>query len=389
MTYINAVKLYPYDSIERKKYMREAFKKYIASIPLYIKTNELNIKTTSFTYVFEHIRHNIIEIISLFVPQEEKSYISSINWSDIKYRKKIFDVLIDMEYKPIIMWMFFHFNYFNLTNLDQQRKILMENIEIFYKYYPQYMYFSSINELYECCSSCNPLFSISYQNRNNKVILENYSKLIRKICPDINYEANQSNINKSLDQTNPINRLKTNKPNQSNQTNQNNKQKSNQNRRQLEQITTESKSKLKKIKVCFFSEFLTMDSSVLRDRMGIITQLPSDKYDVYYMSFTKPENIKGTISMSLYNKLSDNYILAPENISEARKFIGSQMFDIIVYCEIGMLMRPLYVSYARLAPIQVTTWGHSETSGINTIVLFTGYSKVTDILNNLTNYFVH
>jgi hypothetical protein len=131
-----------------------------------------------------------------------------------------------MEYKPIIMWMFFHFNYFNLTNLDQQRKILMENIEIFYKYYPQYMYFSSINELYECCSGSNHLFSISYQNRNNKVILENYSKLIRKICPDINYEANQSNINKSLDQTNPINRLKTNKPNQSNQ---NNKQKSNQN----------------------------------------------------------------------------------------------------------------------------------------------------------------
>jgi predicted O-linked N-acetylglucosamine transferase (SPINDLY family) len=393
MTYINAMKLYPSDSIERKKYMRETFKKYIVSIQLYIKTNELNIKTASFTYVFEHIRHNIIEIISLFVQPEEKSYISSMNWSDIKYRKKIFDVMIDMEYKPIIMWMFFHFNYFNLTNLDQQRKILMENIEIFNKYYPQYMYFSSINELYECCSDSNILFSISYQNRNNKVILENYSKLIRKICPDINYEANQSNINKSLDQTNPINRLKLN------QSNQNNKQKSNQNRKQLEQITTESKSK--KIKVCFFSEFLTMDSSVLRDRMGIITQLPNDKYDIYYMAFTKPENIKGTISMSLYNKLSDNYIQAPKNISEARKFIGSQMFDVIVYCEIGMLMRPLYLSYARLAPIQVTTWGHSETSGINTIDYFvsskyfeieeskaqTHYSEKLYLMNSLSTYY--
>ena len=108
MTYINAMKLYPSDSIERKKYMRDAFKKYIASIPLYIKTNELNIKTASFTYVFEHIKHNIIEIISLFVQPEEKSYISNMNWSDIKYRKKIFDVLIDMEYKPIIIWMFFY-----------------------------------------------------------------------------------------------------------------------------------------------------------------------------------------------------------------------------------------------------------------------------------------
>ena len=84
MTYINAMKLYPYDSIERKKYMRDTFKKYIASILLYIKTNELNIKTAPFAYVFEHIKNNILDIISLFVPPEEKSYISSKNWNDIK-----------------------------------------------------------------------------------------------------------------------------------------------------------------------------------------------------------------------------------------------------------------------------------------------------------------
>jgi predicted O-linked N-acetylglucosamine transferase (SPINDLY family) len=391
MTYDNAIRLYPRDLITRKKYMNETFKKYIAGIPLYVKTNEMNIKTSPFTYVFEHIRNNIIDIISLFVSPEERRYISDKNWIDIKYRKKIFDVLIELEHKSIMMWMFFHFNYFNLTNLDQQRKILMENIEIFYKYYPQYMYFSSIAELYECCSSANLLFSISYQNRNNKVILENYSKLIRKICPDINYEANQFNIDKSLDQTNPLNRKKVTEE-------KNNKDKRNQNRRQLIQNTT---SQTKKIKVCFFSEFLTTDSSVLRDRMGIITQLPSDKYDVFYMSFTKPENIRGTISKSLYNKLEDKYIQPPENIIEARKFIGSQQFDIIVYCEIGMLMRPLYLSYARLAPIQVTTWGHSETSGINTIDYFvsskyfeieeskaqTHYSEKLYLMNSLSTYY--
>ena len=393
MTYDKALKLYPYDSIERKKYMREVFKKYIAGIPLYIKTNEINIKTAPFTYVFEHIKYNIIDIISLFVPPEERSYVSNKNWNDIKYRKKIFDILIDLEYKPIMIWMFFHFNYFNLTNLDQQRKILMENIEIFYKYFPTYMYFSSIAELYDTCSGSNPLFSISYQNRNNKVILENYSKLIRKICPDINYEANFSNIIQSLDQTNPNNKDNKNLKNLKNANNRqtNNRQTNNR----------QTNSELKKIKICFFSEFLTMDSSVLRDRMGIITQLSLEKYDIYYMSFTKPENIKGYISKSLYNNLENNYIQAPENISAARQFIGSQKFDIIIYCEIGMLMRPLYLSYARLAPIQVTTWGHSETSGISTIDYFvsskyfeieeskaqTHYSEKLYLMDSLSTYY--
>ena len=35
-----------------------------------------------------------------------------------------------------------------------------------------------------------------------------------------------------------------------------------------------------------------------------------------------------------------------------------------------MLMRPFYLAFARLAPIQITTWGHSETSGIDTVDYF-------------------
>ncbi len=363
MTYQNAMKLYPNDSIERKKHLKLLFRKTMSMFRIWGKTDELNIQKESMTYVFEHIKPKIIKLLSFYVPPEEKEYVSKENWVDIKYRKKIFDILIDLEDKSMLFWMFFHFNYFYLENVDQQRKILMENIEIFYKYYPKSMFFNSIKELYGLCSQCNVLFSISYQNRNNKIILENYCKLLRKICPDLNYTSSFIDNNPNFNSNN--------------------------------------RNSNSKIKVAFFSEYLTSDSSVLRDRIGIITQLPKDKFDIYYLAFTNPENIKGQISKTLYNMFKSNYIRLPDDLVDARKYIELQKFDIIVYCEIGMMMRPLYLSYSRLAPIQITTWGHSETSGISTIDYFvsskyfeieesraqTHYSEKLYLMNSLSTYY--
>jgi predicted O-linked N-acetylglucosamine transferase (SPINDLY family) len=353
MTYLEALKLYPYDYNERKTFLKKKFNLLISRMKLFIKTDELNINKESMTYVFEHIKNDIIKIIAVFVPTDDKVFLESNNWNDIKYRKKVFDALVELENKPLLIWFFFHFNYFYVDNIDQRRKNLMENIEIFYKYYPKHLYFETVDELSIACGGCNPLFSISYQNRNNRVILENYSKLLRKICPSLNYQG------------------------------------------QLK------KSKTSHIKVCFFSDYLTMDSSVLRDRIGTIYQLPKNTFDVYYMGFTKPENITGSISKTFYNMLKKNYLTVPKDINLARQFIEQQEFDIIVYCEIGMSMIPLFLAYSRLAPIQLTTWGHSETSGIDTIDYYvssklfeieetkaqTHYSEKLYLMDSLSTYY--
>ena len=353
--YVKAQQLYPNDAKARRVFLNHNFKNILMNMRRFFKTNELNIKKDSMTYIFEHIKDNIISFISLFVSPEDKQLLEKSNWNDIKYRKKLFDVLVDLEYLPIMIWIFLHFNYFKLENLDHQRKILLENIEMFYSNLPQSLYFKNIEELSKVCDSINPLFSISYQNRNNKAMLESYSKMMRKICPDLNYIS----------------------------------------------INLSNRHITGKIKVCFFSDFLTMDSSVLRDRIGIITQLPRDKFDVYYMGFTPGDKITSTISKTFYNMLSQNYIQLPKNIIEARKFIEKQNFDILVYCELGMLMDALYLAYARLAPIQITTWGHSETSGINTIDYYVSskffeieesqlqnhYSEKLCLMNSLSTYY--
>ena len=45
-------------------------------------------------------------------------------------------------------------------------------------------------------------------------------------------------------------------------------------------------------------------------------------------------------------------------------------FDIIIYPEIGMCQQTRFISFSRLAPIQINTWGHSDTSGLPNIDYF-------------------
>jgi predicted O-linked N-acetylglucosamine transferase (SPINDLY family) len=144
-----------------------------------------------------------------------------------------------------------------------------------------------------------------------------------------------------------------------------------------------------------------MDSSVLRDRIGTIYQLPKNTFDVYYMGFKSGDKISGLMSKTFYSMLKTKYIQLPDKISDCRKFIENKKFDVLVYCEIGMQLKAQIISYARLAPIQVNTWGHSETSGIDTIDYFvsskyfeieeskaqTHYSEKLFLMSSLSTYY--
>ncbi len=332
------------DPQERVKFIKESFEKFMRRMRRYIVCRELNIIKHPMTYVFEHIKDAIVEIVTAFIPESNREYLSQKNWSDIKWRKTLLDVLINLGYRPIILWLFLHSNYYNLDNLDEDRRILLENMELLCRFYPKSLYFEKIDDLYNAIPNTNILFALSYQNRNNRQILEGCCKLYRTICPDLNFTG----VQKNKPRDNPK----------------------------------------AKIKVCFFSELLTQDSSVLRDRLGIITKLPRNKFDVYYAGFMKPENIKGKISKFVYDKLKKYYICLPDDdLQLARRQMVKHNFDVLIYCEIGMRVKPMLMAYSRLAPVQITTWGHSETSGIDTIDYFISSKYFeTEITNAQQHY---
>ena len=190
-----------------------------------------------------------------------------------------------------------------------------------------------------------------YNGLNNKILYNKISKLFRLICPGLTF----THIQKPLELTN--------------QNNQNN---------QIKigllcdlslsdtQVCTNQTNQDNKIKIGFLCDILLSDTSVCNDRIGIIASLIKDtKYQVYI--FTKSA-IEGQLYKAIINSIEfKNKIILTESIIESRTTILKYNIDILVYPEIGMDPFYYYLAYSRLAPIQINTWGHSETSGIDTI----------------------
>jgi protein O-GlcNAc transferase len=57
-------------------------------------------------------------------------------------------------------------------------------------------------------------------------------------------------------------------------------------------------------------------------------------------------------------------VVLPGGLDAARKAIADAEMDILYFADIGMVPLTYFLAYARLAPVQVTTWGHPLTTGI-------------------------
>ncbi len=164
---------------------------------------------------------------------------------------------------------------------------------------------------------------LSYQNFNNRDLFGKQYQVFKKICPELSYQSNFS-----------------------------------------------KKQKPGKLRVGFISEYF-MDHSVARDRGGIIAHLDRDKFEVVTIFFQKPGDTLG----QYIRDHSDIHLVLAEKYNEDyldlwRKEIETLNLDILVYCDIGMSVDTYFLAYSRLAPVQMTTWGHSDTSGIGTIDYF-------------------
>jgi hypothetical protein len=166
-------------------------------------------------------------------------------------------------------------------------------------------------------------YELSFRNKNNKSIRQKISKYHRRLSPILNYLSPhcKNYIFKPLG---------------------------------IEKS---------KIKIGFISTNFK-NHSVSRDRSGTIERLDRELFDVTIFYFSEFPDHK------YYQKLrkSDSkHIFMGNNYSNWIQNIECQQLDILVYCDISMHMETYILAHMRLAPIQITTWGHSETSGISTI----------------------
>ena len=117
-----------------------------------------------------------------------------------------------------------------------------------------------------------------------------------------------------------------------------------------------------KIKILFHAQHLHRVHSVYKDRHQVIKALSEDsRFDVYFSTF---DDLMAEVMFTFGNA---KHIKLQQNLVSIKNTLVALKLDIIVYCEIGMHPISYYMAHMKLAKIQCNTWGHSDTSGIDTI----------------------
>lgn len=97
--------------------------------------------------------------------------------------------------------------------------------------------------------------------------------------------------------------------------------------------------------------------------VGLVAALPRDTLEVHV--FTLPR--AGDHLSQLIFSRADRAQALPPNLDAARRAISDQQLDVLVYTDIGMEPFTYFLAFARLAPVQLVTWGHPATTGIDTL----------------------
>jgi predicted O-linked N-acetylglucosamine transferase (SPINDLY family) len=120
-----------------------------------------------------------------------------------------------------------------------------------------------------------------------------------------------------------------------------------------------------KIRVGFISAFFK-NHTIGRLMQGLIANLSRDRFAVTVLSSaTKSDEITESI-----RRHADQFLTVPLDLPAARRLIADQELDVLLYTDIGMDPFTYTLALSRLAPVQCVTWGHPDTTGIETIDYF-------------------
>ena len=180
-------------------------------------------------------------------------------------------------------------------------------------------------------------FSLSYDHNDNLIINKKFIKFFKKIYPELNTVYKINNFNNS------------------------------------------------KIKIGFISEYFT-DHTIGKLFKGIILNLDSKIFDIniFHTDKTKKGKILQEFLDAEKKQLIKNHFL-PKLFKEKQKLILKHNLDILFYPEIGLSLQLYYLSFLKLAKIQITSWGHPETTGNPSIDYFLT-SKLIESTENQKNF---
>ncbi len=132
----------------------------------------------------------------------------------------------------------------------------------------------------------------------------------------------------------------------------------------LSHTSRESKNDEMNIGIC--SDFLSSHTIGLLYK-GIILAFKNSEINITIIRGPAAKNDSLSREIDSYTGKS---IRLPSSINDAVEIIKKETFDALFYPDIGMSPYTYLLALYRLSPIQVTSWGHPNTTGLNTIDYF-------------------
>lgn len=121
-----------------------------------------------------------------------------------------------------------------------------------------------------------------------------------------------------------------------------------------------------RIRVGFVSTFFS-NHTIGKLYQGFIKRLDRTRLEcvIIHTPDTRRDHVSAYIE-----KLADKTIILPAKLSAQHQVLADERLDVLFYPDVGMAPKTYWLAYARLAPVQVVSWGHPESTGLDTIDYF-------------------
>ena len=220
----------------------------------------------------------------------------------------------------------YRWNYANLQLLkvyerDEDCKNALENFDNELTKLNNFITSKNLDQVFKVIGTCFPYY-LAYFENNNKYLLEKHGEICCRVMKNWQEKNLPSFINSNI----------------------------------------ESKKK-KKIKIGIISSHIRYHSVWNHFLKGIINNLNTDKFDLHIFSLDDKSDDETNIIKNRVKYFVSNL----KNLNEWASKIKHSEIDIAIYPEIGMDKLTIQLASMRLAPIQICSFGHPETSGLPTI----------------------
>lgn len=126
------------------------------------------------------------------------------------------------------------------------------------------------------------------------------------------------------------------------------------------------------IRVGLLSEFFR-SHTIGKLYKGLIQNLDRRRFEVVLIH--TPETKEDAFCRSL-DDMADVSLTLPFGVEQQQQIVSAEHLDVLFYPDIGMVPSSYLLAHARLAPVQLVSWGHPDTTGVDTLDYFVSARSV-------------